>query len=404
MKLTVRSTAGLKLPAGKTEAIFWDDEVAGFGLRLREGGSRSYVFQYKLGDKQRRMALGSTTAIDIGKARDTAKDLYARVRLGQDPAGEKSDAKVKASETLEAAIKLFLIRQRPRLKPRSFVEVERHLLLHAKPLHGLQFAKIERRSIATRLSEIAQASGSVTANRVRATLSALFAWGIEQGMVEHNVVIGTSKERERSRDRVLSPTELRLIWTNLGDDHFGSIVRLLMLTGARANEIAALRWSEVHDDMIVLPPERVKNGRTHIIPLTAAARAIIDLQPHRVAPDGQLRELIFGFGKGGFTGWGKCRKELNKRIAKAAGKPLPAWTPHDARRSFSTHANEIGIEPHIVEACLGHVSGFRGGVAAVYNKAHYETQKRTALERWAECLLSWAEGRESNVTHLKRGA
>jgi integrase len=296
LKLTVKATAGLKLPPGKTDHIEWDDDVPGFGIRLREGGSRSFIFQYKTGERQRRIALGSVTAIDISKARETAKDLYARVRLGQDPAGDKADAKIKAAETFEATAARFLEYQRTRLRPKSYSGVERHVLKHAKTLHGLQLAKIERRDIATTIAAVADNAGMVTGNRVRATLSTLFAWALMHGLAENNPVAGTMKNKERSRERVLTPAELQLIWNHLGEDrdHYAAIIRLLMLTGQRASEIADMRWSELRDGTLVLPSERTKNARVHVVPLSGAARAIIEAQPQRVNADGRARDLIFG--------------------------------------------------------------------------------------------------------------
>jgi hypothetical protein len=108
MRLTVRSTAGLKLPAQSKDYIEWDDDVGGFGIRLREGGGRSWVFQYKIGTKQRRVTIGSVSAVDLNKARQIAKDLYARVRLGEDPAADKANARIAASETLGQSFSGFL--------------------------------------------------------------------------------------------------------------------------------------------------------------------------------------------------------------------------------------------------------------------------------------------------------
>src|SRR5262249_60450903 len=127
------------------------------------------------------------------------------------------------------------------------------------------------------------------------------AWAIQEDIAEFNPVTGTGRAPEKSRDRVLSTTEINLIWNALPDDHFGAIIKLLALTGARANEIAALRWDEVHDNMIVLPAERTKNGRAHIIPLAEPARAILAAQPRRVTADGQARDLVFGIGEGAFA-------------------------------------------------------------------------------------------------------
>ena len=388
MKLTAKNVHTLPLPRGKADYIAWDDDVPGFGLRLREGGSRTLVFQYKAGNQQHRINLGVVSAVNFEAARKTVKNLYHRVKLGEDPASDKADAKIKAAETLAATIKLYLERQKGRLKPRSLVEIERHLLIHAKPLHSLTLTKIERRTIASRLAEIARDSGAVTANRVRASLSAFFSWAIQAGMLDANPVTGTAREPEKSRDRVLSANEIKQIWDALSNDHFGSIIKLLLLTGARANEIAALRWDEVHDDMIVLPARRTKNGRAHIIPLAEPARAILAAQTRRVTADGQARDLVFGIGEGAFAGWGKCREQLNERIKKTAGRPLNHWTPHDLRRTCATSMADLGIQPHVIEACLNHISGHRAGVAGIYNRASYSAEKRQALDRWADHLLA----------------
>jgi integrase len=157
--------------------------------------------------------------------------------------------------------------------------------------------------------------------------------------------------------------------------------------------------------MITLPPERVKNGREHEIPLSLAARKLIEAQPRRANADGSPRDLIFGNAQGPFSGWSNSKNALVERITKATGRELPHWTPHDLRRSFSTHANELGLaQPHVIEAALGHVSGFRAGVAGVYNLARYRSEKRAALDRWAEQLMAWVENRETNIITLSRSA
>jgi integrase len=402
MKLTVRIIPTLKLKPGLSEQIIFDDEIPGFGLRLRDGGYRGLIFQYKMGNKRRRIAMGSVGAIDLAKAREDAKDYYARVRLGQDPAGDLRDAKVKREETFSAAAKLFLGKQRLRLRPRTYVDVERHISVLAKPLHEMELAKIERRHIAAQLAETEQERGLITANRLRASLSKMFAWAIGEGLAETNPVSGTNRNEENSRDRVLSPAELRAIWLALPANDYAPVVKLLMLTGQRAGEISDLRRSEITDDEIRLSGERTKNHRPHTVPLAPAAQAILEVQPIRAKPDGSLRDLAFGIGEGGFSGWSKAKEQLDKRIAEMQGAPIPPWRIHDLRRSFATHAAGMGIQPHIIEAVLNHVSGSKAGVAGVYNRATYEPEKRAALVRWADQLMAWVEQRESNVTTLKR--
>jgi integrase len=146
---------------------------------------------------------------------------------------------------MAASLKNYLGFQRGHLKPRSMVELERHLMKNCKSLHGMQLAKIDRRAVAAKLSTIANEKGASTANHVRAALSGYFAWCIREGLLDNNVVIGTNTQAQKSRDRVLSDGELKRIWDALGSDDYSTIVRLLMLTGQRTNEIGALHWSEI---------------------------------------------------------------------------------------------------------------------------------------------------------------
>src|SRR6516164_5005877 len=276
MKLTQKTIAALTLAEGKTEAIIFDSDLPGFGIRIRAGGSRTWIYQYKIGNQNRRVTLGSLAALTPAQARDTAAEMHAMVRLGRDPAGEKTEGRARAAETMIAVVQSYLTYQSGHLRPRSYRDLERHLLRYCKPLHGLQLAKINRRAVAARNSDVASSSGAATANRVRASLSALFAWAMRQGLLDANPVTGTNRQPEQSRTRVLSDAELKIIWNALGSDDYSAIVRLLILTGQRRDEIGSLCWSEVTDDQIVLPPQRTKNARGHRIPIVPAVRAILD--------------------------------------------------------------------------------------------------------------------------------
>jgi integrase len=436
MKLTAKVIRGLQLPDGKSDHLFWDDEIPGLGLRLRAGGSRNWVFQYALGDKQRRLSLGAATQESFAKHKDKdgtiklgireqAAQLHAKVKLGQDPAGEKTESRKRASDTFEVIAKKYLTSKKQGMRPGSYAEVERHIVTHAKPLNGMQVAKIVRRDVAAVLVSIKENSGPVAANRVRSTLSDFFSWSMSEGVdgVESNPVIGTNKSEESSRDRVLKDHELRAIWKNSGDNHHGAIIRLLMLLGQRADEIASLRWSEITEttvpakrvtDTIVLPQftikaielpaERCKNGRPHIIPLAPAAMAILEAQPRRADSDGSLRDLVFGGGQRGFSGWTAGNIALKKRIEADLGAPLDHYVAHDLRRTVSTLMNDrLSILPHVVESVINHVGGTKAGVAGTYNRALYLRERVEALHLWADHLKSIIDGRENNVVSL-RGA
>src|SRR5262245_15806428 len=220
MKLTQKTVAALRLPPGKAEAIYFDEDLP-LGVRLRAGGAARWVYQYKLGAKHRRITLGSLAALSAAEARKVAGELHARVRLGQDPAGQKAEGRARAAETMGAVLQTYLAYQQRRLRPRSYVEVERHLLKHCRQLHSLQLAKIDRRAIAARISAIATCNGAVAANRTRASLAAFFVWCLSEGLVDSNPTIGTNRQPEQSRDRVLSPDEIKTIWNALDDDHYG---------------------------------------------------------------------------------------------------------------------------------------------------------------------------------------
>jgi integrase len=396
MRLTAKNVRDLPLPEGKSDHVYWDETITGLGLRIRASGARVLIFQYGR-MPTRRMKLGVVGAVDFETARKTAQKLYHQVQLGEDPAGERAEAKAKTAETFEAILRTYLEWKRPQVRASTMTGIERDLLVYAKTLHPLPLVKIERRQIAAVLAQLVQNNGAVTANRTRASLSAFFSWAIGEGIIDTNAVSGTNRQEEKARDRVLLAEELKAVWNALPENNFGSIMKLLVLTGCRADEIAGLRWEEVRDDRIELPGARTKNGRAHTIPLSEPARAVIAAQPRH------SDEFVFVSLTGRpFRSFARCKILLDEAIAKTGGKPLNHWTIHDLRRTAATMMAEIDIQPHIIEAVLNHVSGHKAGVAGIYNRANYEAEKRTALCRWAEHVTAIVEGRESNVTPLRR--
>jgi integrase len=192
---------------------------------------------------------------------------------------------------------------------------------------------------------------------------------------------------------VLSEAELREVWHACLDDDYGRIVKLLILTGQRKTEIGDLLWTEVSQAQrqIELPGARTKNKRFHIVPLSDAAMGLLPTPR-------EDREHVFGRSVDtGFSGWSKAKRELDESIAaarKVAGlkKPMPAWTIHDLRRTFVTHALDKRLaQPHVVEACVNHVSGHKAGVAGVYNRAAYAEEKRAALDAWGKYVIKLVE-------------
>jgi integrase len=396
MRLTPAAVRALTLPPATRERIYFDDDVAGFGVRVRAGGSKRYVVQYAIGGRTRRVVLGPVSALDLSAARSAAKDLLARVRLGADPAGEKAAGRAAAAETFGKILPAFLARQRARLRSRSMTEVVRHLERHAKPLHVRPIATIDRRSVAALINAVAVASGPTAAKHLRQSLSAFFRWAIGEGLVEASPVAFTNPPAARPpRSRLPNERELPLIWRAAsGTDRYSTIIRLLMLVPARRSEIANLLWSEVDLDAatITLPPGRTKNASPHVIMLPRQAVAILA----GLRRDG---EMVFGGVDGrGFQHWHGAKRRLDARItALNDGIALEPWTLHDFRRACSTALHEMGVEHLVVEAILGHSAG-QSKVAQVYNHAQYLERRRRAQQAWADFVLGLAEGKKPAAT------
>jgi integrase len=195
----------------------------------------------------------------------------------------------------------------------------------------------------------------------------------------------------RARDRVFTSAEIVKFWgaTEVVGGPFGGALRLLILTGCRLNEIAGLRWDEISEDgaEIRLPGNRTKNHRPHVVPLPPMARQIIASMP-RI--DG-CEYVLSTNGKTPVSGWSKCKVRIDALIG------IPAWRLHDLRRTAITQMAELGVPPHVIELCVNHISGSRGGVAGIYNRSEMMAERRDALERWAAHVARLVEGRPASV-------
>ncbi len=414
MKITDDAVRALKLAAGQTDRIEFDDKLPGFGVRVRAGTNRvrkSYIAQYRFGTVQRRMVIGTTEEITAPKARKEAGDILAKARLGTDAQAARKAEHDKAADKFSELKEAYLVVKRVKLRGRSIVEVERHLnggqegackywaTFHSRSVHS-----IGRADVAARLVAIAEESGDVAANRARATLGAMYAWAMTKGMAEANPVIGTEKLEESSRTRILTAAELVDVWNACGDDDYGRIVRLLMLTGQRRQEVGGITDVEIDEveRQWKLPAERTKNKHEHIVPLSDAALAVLRGHPRR-----EGRTNLFGTGEGAFSGWSKARTLMDERIAKArAGrrgvKAMEPWVLHDLRRTMATGMARLKVLPHVIEAVINHHrSGHQGGVAGVYNLETYLPEKRQALDLWADHVLALVAGKASNIVPMR---
>jgi integrase len=220
---------------------------------------------------------------------------------------------------------------------------------------------------------------------------------MREGLAEANPTLATNNPTEgmTCRERVLDDNEIAAVWRATADDeHSGRIVRLLMMTGCRRQEIGGLRWAEVNIDtgLLTIPGERTKNHRTLELPLPEPALAILRSVPRRDGCD-----FVFGKANASFSGWSVAKLRLDARIAMAEGRPLAAWRLHDLRRTMRTNLGKLGVAPHIAELTINHV---KAGVEATYDKHRYGREIGAALSLWADHVLAIAEGREHKIIAL----
>jgi integrase len=399
VKLDAKTVAALKL-GDKSDQIFFDDQLPGFGLRLRRGAggkvNRSWIAQYRRVGT-RRVLIGNANVISAEAARTAAKKILAAVALGQDPQADRADRRAKDQLTMRNVVAQYLDARKDEVRPRTLVETTRYLSTgtYFRPLHGMPIDAVKRKDIASCLVAITRKNGSVTAARAKASISAFFTWCLRMGFIENeksNPTIGTVEFTKTARERVLSDSELAAVWNNAGNDEHGKIIKLLILTGARRGEIGGLRWRELDADSgtWTLPAERSKNKHAHALPLPAAAWDIIDTVPQMAH-----RDQLFGVhAEEGFTGWGDGKLALDDRLTGKLGEP---WTVHDIRRTVATRLGDLGVQPHIIETVLNHRGGHKSGVAGTYNRSSYDREVRAALVLWADHVRTLATGDERKV-------
>ena len=384
-KLIEGMVARITVPTGMRDVLVFDDALPGFGVRKFSSGRASYFVKYQLSSgKQRKLTLGAVVPGVLADMRRKASDVLAHARTGRDIAGEKKTALIakKAEEskrTVGDIVAVYLKARQTELRRATHTEWTRYLSRYWEPLHGLEIKNLTRSDVVAQLDKIVNDHGKISADRAKTALSNFFAWAIDRGHCDATPVIGIKRRNKQKgqRERVLSETELVAVWRACGDDSdYGRIIRLLVLTAQRREEIAGLMWHEINFErrQIELPGGRTKNHRPHIVPLSDAAMAVIETTPRRAG-----RKHLFGDGDGGYSGWSRSKRRLDGRLPA----DMVPWVLHDIRRSVITHLGENGFAlPHVREMLVNHISGHKSGTAGIYDKAEYLPERRRALDLW----------------------
>jgi integrase len=380
--LTDASVKRLKPPKSGQQDIF-DRGYPGLCLRVSYGGGKSWTFFYRHGidpktgkARLRRMRLGIYPAMSLASAREAWRAARNEVLLGRDPS-----QRIETGATDFAGV-FYEWLKRDQAKNRSHDEVKRMIETNALPAWGhRRIADIGRRDVLDVIDAVVDRGSPITACRVHAHLRRLFRWSVGRGIIASNPMADMPRPASvPKRERVLSDHELAAVWraSEQLSGPFKSALRLLILTGARREEIGQLRWSEIDGSEVTLSGARTKNSSPHHIPLSKPAMEIIKREP-RIAGN----PFVFGSNSTKHVrGWSHAKRRLDHVL------DIAPWRIHDLRRTTATGLQKLKTPLQVTEAILGHTGGSRAGVIGIYQRHDYADEKRAALEAWGAHVMA----------------
>jgi integrase len=410
-------------PPAKGQIEYWDKNMPGFGLRVSYRGTKAWVLMTRLHGKLTRLTLGEWPTVTLADAHVAATTAKRQAKAGVDPREVEQQRQTDAEEARQLTFGVmadqFIERYaKPKLRDRTIEGYEAALkgklttAWKEKPI-----ASITRREVISLLDGLEAEGKHGAAKLTLAYLRKFFGWCAERDAISEAPTFrirlnGFLKPRERA----LSLDELRTVWVaaNKVGGTGGALVKVLILTGQRRHETSVMRWRDLSgiengSALWSIPGEVTKNHRPHDVPLAPEAVAVIRSLPIvTVTSDkGEANsELVFTTtGATPWSGFSKLKRQLDEQIAKQfiedGSEPMAPWTMHDLRRSLVTGMNDRGLaQPHVIEAIVNHISGHRGGIAGIYNRAVYMEERRRALEVWAKLITSSA-AESGNVVPMR---
>jgi integrase len=410
--LTDKFLKSLK-PAADRRRTIWDTEP-GLAVQVgKKGRPTFFAVARKRGDAQPTWRkLGEYNAMSLEKAREAVRDALKAFKDGKDPkklAAEKQKAEDEAERermdnTFAAVAERFNAwyaatpsKKTGRLR-KTAPHVAATIARELTPVWGTRpVADITEKDVAHLMGGILKRGepgstrrdgGANTTRHAFQAASLLFDWARKVARLikidpTAGIEPGDVHGKATTRDRVLKEEELRRVWhaAEATEYPYGPLIRLLTLTGARRDELAAARWSEIEDNVLVVPAARMKGGVSHTIPLTATAMTILNDLPRFNG------DFIFSTtgGRRPISGFSKARTKFERALGEMAH-----WTLHDLRRTCRTGLSSLGVLPVVAELVIGHK---QTGIAAVYDLHRYDAEKREALEDWEAKLLSIVDPR-----------
>jgi integrase len=370
-------------------------DVSGLRLAIYESGAKSFLTRYRRPTSKApaKLVHGKFPALSLSAARVAHAQALDAVAAGTDPGEAKRRKKIedkqaeldRAGDTVAKHAQAFLDWQAKRLRPAGW-EQQRHVVCDfmlpawgSKSVHD-----IRKRDVIELVEGIAQ-DRPIMANRTLTVVGRFYRWLRERDVVTFSPADGVRKPSvERSRDRVLSPAEIKALWHAL--DIVGgpacAAVKLMLCTGQRRGECAALRFDELDGNVWSLPKERTKNGRPHSITLSRQALAVIEQQP-RISDS----DYVFTAGSKPVANFSRVKLDVDRVM-----KPERPWCWHDTRRTAASGMQRLGVRAEVIERALNHVSGVYRSVAGVYQRDPLTEEVRDALSRWGDFVERTVKG------------
>ena len=362
-------------PPEKGQVTYTDDSISGFGIRVSQGGVKTFVLVY--GRSRTRMTIGRYPTISLADARTKAREVLAEWTLGKH--------RVPTISFADALTQYITNRLEKELRPSSAKEAARVLKKHFLP--KLRHEKLADLSTVTLTNIVDKIAAPSTRRHAFSNLRAFLRWTRSRGYLTHSPLEGApAPQTSKPRERVLTDAELVLILKTARAEasSFNRLVELLILTGQRRNQIASLQASFIDytEQTITWSPGLMKGNREHTIPYGAATKALLDKLPK----EGLLLPGRSETPKP-MVGYSKLKPKFDKEVTEInEGKPLPGWTLHDLRRTLASGWQAMGIRIEVTEKYLAHTSGSLGGIVGVYQRHHYLPEMRAAVTAWEEKL------------------
>lgn len=345
-------------PPKKGQRTVRDTLLSGFAVRVSQGGSKTFIVVY--GQHRKQVTIGRYPIVSLSEARQKAKELLYQVTVyGEE--GKKV--------TWDEAVESFLKHKQLELR-QSTVYGYKNLLRRNFAFSGIYLKDIQTGVVVGELDKIRTQSEKTHAYTA---IKVFFNWCIDRQYIKSNPLARVKKPKvPTARDRVLTDEELKLVWEACHDlGKYGAIVRLLIITGQRCNQIGRLQERWIKGSKIEFPAEVMKNGEPHSIPYGRLSKIVISgvdaIEGYYFAPEGLVGHP--------FSAWSKNKKKLDEMIA------IDPWTLHDLRRTWSTNAARLDIPPHITDRILSHTTGTLSPVARIYNRWKYEDEMVEAVNR-----------------------